>query len=734
VSRGTSSLVGYSGDGGGASTVMIPRVEVFLYATLVTDRFGNTVSYTYDPANPHRLTSVISSDGAAISLQYDAQGKVRYVDTDSRRWEYLYSGAPSTLKTLTAVIRPDLSRWNYAYDNLYQGVRSDARNLWQSCAPNVGTKRSDVAPSAGETSAITITHPAGAVGTFRFRKIIHGTNDTPSYCELAGGGYLGDPYIFIQGVPMAYQVASLYEKTITGPGLATQTWRYRYLPSWTWGSSYGGCLPAGCGISSQTTVDEPTAVDDPIATRRAYVFGNDYRRNSGQLLSLTVSKPLAAVLRTTTNTYVPSGDGQPFPGCPNVPAAALRDPFDLAAHERSSSNGWANCLRPLKTSKTTQSGVWFQRTHNSFDLFARPTSTTRASSLPYTRTETFGYHDNTAKWMLGQVASVNIGAVVVVANTYHSASAALATQSRFGKLERTLGWYGDGTLNTSTDGLNRITTYENYRRGIPQTIRYHNNDSESAVVDNLGQIESHTNAAGFTTGYRYDAIGRMNRIIHPTADTQVWNDTVRTFEPIAAIEYGLAAGHWRLIESSGNARAITYYDARWRPLLTRAFDAADEAGTQRMVLKRFDADNRVTYESYPQRSIAAVTTTPSGIRFEYDGLGRLTKTKADSELLPSVLETSVDYLNGFEQRVTDPRGHATTIAFQAFDDPDQAQPTTITGPLGVVTTIARDVYGKPESMSRAGTWSGSAISTTRSYAYDTHQRLCKTTEPESGAT
>lgn len=44
--------------------------------------------------------------------------------------------------------------------------------------------------------------------------------------------------------------------------------------------------------------------------------------------------------------------------------------------------------------------------------------------------------------------------------------------------------------------------------------------------------------------------------------------------------------------------------------------------------------------------------------------------------------------------------------------------------------ISRDVFGKPRSIAR----SGAGLSAMRSYVYDSHQRLCQTVEPESGAT
>ena len=57
-----------AGPGGGTADRAVPmaaanptasvleREEVRILPTKIVDRFGNTVTYTYDPANPRRLT------------------------------------------------------------------------------------------------------------------------------------------------------------------------------------------------------------------------------------------------------------------------------------------------------------------------------------------------------------------------------------------------------------------------------------------------------------------------------------------------------------------------------------------------------------------------------------------------------------------------------------------------------------------------------------------------------
>lgn len=48
----------------------LPRTEVWILPTKIVDRFGNTVTYTYDPENPANLTKIEANDGRTIKLTY----------------------------------------------------------------------------------------------------------------------------------------------------------------------------------------------------------------------------------------------------------------------------------------------------------------------------------------------------------------------------------------------------------------------------------------------------------------------------------------------------------------------------------------------------------------------------------------------------------------------------------------------------------------------------------------
>lgn len=58
----------------------------------------------------------------------------------------------------------------------------------------------------------------------------------------------------------------------------------------------------------------------------------------------------------------------------------------------------------------------------------------------------------------------------------------------------------------------------------------------------------------------------------------------------------------------------------------------------------------------------------------------------------------------------------------------------MSAPAGVNLTISRDAFGKPTAIARSGAFNGYSNNVTRSYVYDSAQRLCKTVEPEVGAT
>lgn len=708
----TSRSVAPSDAGGASSQVMavprvpmpnfvtgalLKRVEVWILPSRVTDRFGNTVDYTYNAAQPWQLQSIVASDGRSLSFSYvGATSRIASVYDGTRTWNYTYhSNIVGAM--LDRVTLPDNSFWQF-----------NADKLSASLAMYIGPPSCDDEGGVDATPAVgTMTHPSGAQGSFTLTATSHSKSFVQRQCRTDSQG------VEVSAIyPRYFAHKSLTNKTITGPGLPSMAWNYAYSPaanSASWSTCAGSC-PETKNVS----------VTDPRGYVTRYTFGNRHNVTEGQLQQVDAGWNGSTALRTTTTHYRDPAAG-PYP-----------DPTGFSPQARG--NGYmASRFNPEDQRVITQQGVNFNWSASGFDVKARPTVVTRSSSLGSSRTETTVFKDHTSKWVLGQVESVTEASTgaVMVANVYDPSTATLTSTTKFGRLDQSFTYYPDGTLWTRKDGLNQTTTFANYMRGLARNATYADGTTESATIENRGLITSVTDANKFTTNYQYDLIGRLNRIIRPTGDPVVWNDTTLIFEPVTVDEYGLPAGHWRQTISTGNARTITYFDTLWQPRLTRTFDAANDAGTAKTVLRNFDADNRKVFESYPARTIGSVAATPVGTSTAFDGLGRPINTFADSEL--GLLTTTIEYLANFQKRVTNPRGYATTTSYQVFDEPSEAAIAGITAPETLSVGIARDVFGKPTSITRSGTLP-LPVSATRSYVYDTNQRLCKTVEPEIGAT
>ena len=506
----------------------------------------------------------------------------------------------------------------------------------------------------------------------------------------------------------AYGIRSLVGKTIAGPGIPGLTWSYAWGPA----NGFAYC-PGTCPSTKTLTVTDPRG----YATR--YTFGNHYQVTEGQLQSVDEGWDGTNALRTTTSTYRAAGAG-PYLTAPGYSTSESGDDLMQTRY------------LPLAQRTITQQGVTFNWQATTYDTLARLAAVTRSSSLGYARSESTTYSDNKTKWVMGQVASQTIGNLVPRSTNYDVTTALPLNTSEFGKLKANYAFWGDGTLRTLTDGLGHVTTYSNYMRGLAQNILYADGSSEGALVNNLGLITKLTNAAGTFWSYGYDAIGRLSSITPPAGDPVAYNPTTLAYQQVASDEYGLGANHWRQTITTGNAVTVNYFDGMLRKRISNNYDVANTGGTQRMTLSHYDADNRNLFTSYPARNIASITATPPGTTSSYDALGRNILTQASSEL--GTLNTSTAYLSGFQTRVTNPRNYTTTTAYQVFDQPSESAPTSMAGPETLSVTISRDVFGKPLSITRSGSYAGASVSATRSYVYDANQLLCKTIEPEIGAT
>jgi YD repeat-containing protein len=725
------------------------RRKNVLYATRVEDRFGNWVTYHYDNAAnaPGRLREINAIDGRKISVNYGPNGRISIVtattSTNSapRSWTYGYAATTSGRTTLASVARPDGSAWSIDFAAF---TNAEIKYLlsYQNNEPMRGCVMLEPPQNQGEAARPTgrITHPSGATGTFITFIEEHGRSNVPLSC----GGFtepVNDPNDDINLFPISYHAFTLGTKRVSGPGLVDAEWNYSYEPGFfaephvgtTWDRpvcNLGAqcyepvCTDDSCAGASVTTVTGP----DNKWMR--YTFGNSFKYNEGKLLKQEIGNGPAAIERTVEQAYDMSRSGRPYPSSLGQSQKVNGD----------SSSG--EFLRPQLRNTVLQQGhsfQWHVDTCNGspcLDGFVRPTRVIRASSLGHSKTETTVYHDNPSKWVLGQVKSQAVNGIETF-RTDFDANDLPRKAYRFGKLQHTLTYNTTpgtqaGTLASYADGRDNVIQLSNWKRGIPQLLQYPGGTSQSAVVDDRGWIESVTNENAYKTCYKYDALGRLSEVTYPSesqtgeCDAFTWNQTTQAFVQVNETEYGIPAGHWRQTVQTGNGVKINYFDALWRPLLARQYDAGNASGTQRFTRFAYDHAGRTTFASYPSTSSSPAT----GIRTIHDVLGRPTSVMQDSELGP--LTTTTRYEAGFQTWIKNPRlAETRTTHYLAYDEPTTDWPLAIAHPEGVHTTIERDVFGKPTAIARTD---GAGIGEIRSYAYNQHHELCRQVEPETGAT
>lgn len=679
----------------------LARQDMFLMASRVEDRFGNWVQYTYDSANPLRLLRIEANDGRVVTLTY-ANGRVSSAFDGTRTWQYQYSSQGD----LQFVVLPDGSRWQF---NLRPFVHAEPFLLNEYFA----TCDSYPYPQHPTGGVGTITHPSGAIGTFTGTLFVNGRTNVDRVCNYAAGTDPAEGWTTGSVYQRWTTNQGLHTKSISGPGMPTMTWTY--------GNSggVGGWAPCyGCVDRKTVTVLEPSG------SMTRHTFGTRWRSNEGQLLRLEEGWDGSTALKTIDFRYREPA-GQVF--------------ADSIGYSPWLFSDWLSTRnRPQDQRIITQQGVSFVWEANSqavaFDAFARPLLARAWSSLGPSRSLAREYRDFASPWVLGQTQRVveTATGLEVERTEYHPTNGLPSAQYSFGRLTKRMEYNADGTLFRLVDPAGKTTTFQNFYRGQPQRAIFADGTFATQVVNNLGNASEYTNESGTTTRFWFDPMGRVSKVIYPPGDDEPYCDIDQSFVQSFFADRGMPAGHWRQTITTCNARTERWFDGFWRVRLERRQDLSNPSATGSTVETRFDAGGRKAFQSFPLRDIAQVDAVGEGTGYEYDALNRIVRMRASSEL--GVLTTSTDYLGNFTKRVTNPRGHASVFSFQVFDEPREDVISSVSLPEAVQVSLLRDVFGKANAIVRSGPGPGGTISATRSYTYDAFQRLCKTVEPETGAT
>jgi YD repeat-containing protein len=697
------------------SSNILTRREASMYVTRIQDRFGNTLTYNWNGDN---LDSIVASDERKLTLSYVAgtplihTATLQALDAPVRTWTYSYNDN-AVFPSLTGVQLPDGGAWSYQIGDLESTTLAT---------------QSTICDSAGDLHAQpavgSMTHPSGLMATFTVTPILHGRSYVPRYCR----SYSGSTKTYAN-IPSLYYQYSVTQEVLSGAGITIpQIWAWSYSPpnqSW---------LSDACASGGTCPSTIYTDVTDPGKRATRYTFSNRYDVTEGQLKRTDYYSGAAgsSISRSVSNTYADPTAG-PWP-VSYGDDLQNRDNFDQV--EQSA---------PLQKRDIAQDGDTYTWEAEAFNQYAQVTKTKRCNSIvgqiAYCNNGSGGleeqtdYLNNTAYWVLGLPLKItNLGTGEAESENTYNTNATLAARKRFGQLLMSYGYDTQGNLSSFTDGNSNKTTLTNYKRGIPQLITFpavqSNTYTESRTVDDLGRITAFKDRASNTTHYQYDPVtGRLNEIDYPTGDTVAWNATRITFAPVGTGR-GLSGTHWVQTVTRGASHVDTYYDALLRPVLTDTYGGSFNATT----LRNYDWKSEPTFESYPDSSPLNFTTTTSaikGIYSSYDALERLKQVDQDSEL--GTLSTKTEYLSSASVRTMDPKTYVTTRSYQVFDQPSYDAVIKVVAPEGVNQAITRDVYGNPTAIRQygsSGAWSGDI---TKSLAYDSYHRLCRTTEPESGS-
>lgn len=660
------------------------RTNVYLLVSSIVDKNGNSVSYSWAG---DKLQSITSSDGRAITLGWTGN-VITSVSAYGKAWTYGYS----PYGQLERVGLPDGSAWSY---NMLNAPPRIQYPFWAGIdASDPGCTE---APEGTSSGWVSIKHPSGAEGRFDFAAIRHRRSGVPMHaCHLVWSDPEGIQFSRYElGIPDYFDTLSLTSKSVSGGGLPSGTWTYEYEIA-EGRVHMSMSLPLPCQTCQK---DKSVRVNNPDGTATEYRFGTLYEGNDGLLLGTYKRDANNTILRAERSEYVTPVEAQsmPFP--------------EVYGYNLGGDDGSTVRIRPVKavmlaeggTISATADGVTsmnatvFNRFSSNFDRFGRPQQVQRASSLGYSATDTMAYEHLLGRWIVGLLKQKGTDGAEVERTDFNGMGDPERTY-RFGKLAYTLGYGANGVLTSVTDGRHHTIGLADWYRGVPRVITHPGGVQQSATVDPAGWITSTTDELHASHGYGYDGMGRVSAVVYPTGDSTVWNNTHSEFRALTPADWlppGISAGQWRQFTYQGNHHKATYFDALWRPVLALEYDAQNSGATMRSTRTAYDTNGNVVFQSYP---VAGADPVSQGTRTQYDALDRPVSIKQDSEHGP--LETTIQYLPGFVRRTTNPRNQSTTEWFQVFDTPTYDFPVRIEAPENTLTTIARDAWGKPLSITR----------------------------------
>ena len=466
------------------------------------------------------------------------------------------------------------------------------------------------------------------------------------------------------GYPTGGTISYQYGRVLFGSASGTSTVvTSKYASGGTWSFSYAPST--GFGVADVTTVTGPSGTEvyrhvgwGTVGSNELWKVGLLLQKNTGSLQSEALqwsSQQVAA-----QSYYRPDQ------------SRLVIDAVTFA---------------PILVSRTiTQDATAYTTTYSNFDSYGNPGSISETGNA--TRTRSLSWFVNPSKWIIQTPANETLSGVGTIQRSYDS-NGNLIFLNRSGVIWRYV-HTGSGDIAQIINPRGTTTTYNSYKRGIPQQEQHAEGVTISRTVGDAGTVTSETDGRGYVTGYGYDGLNRLTRINHPARNdvTIVWSATTRTL-------------------TRGPFREVVSYDGFGRTV------KIDRNGV--VTALAYDALGRKVSESYA--GYPSLLT-----RYAYDILDRQIRlTHPDNSTVVT------QYLGGNIVSTTDERGKVTRRAYRSYGDPAQAALMAVTAPVAAANlAIQRNGLDQVTRVSQAGL--------SRLYSYDSRFYLVSENDPETGVT
>lgn len=623
-----------------------------LSATRARDTNGNWITASYTNlgyAQPHVPTQITTSDGRSVQITYN-NGKVsNIVGPNGLTWQY-EQGTGLKLKKVTL---PNGQTHQYTYYDTRPSGLSDFD--W---AVSIDRLKSITGPYGGTT---TYEYKRDQVAQFWFGF---------EYCGEECGWILPDNPTY----------SRIGKKTSSDGGV----WTFTYNPSFTQGQYDVTTVSGPSGTAAFKYIGRSFDVSSP-----GQRFSNSLYPEC-QMWDAEVTKVGLLAEKSIGSSYTETYQWT-LVTAPRLPATSAVS-RSIAPLGSPPSSVKASCeygsYNPALSRKTiTLNGAQYVQEQLAHNPYGQPTVLRETGPNGEVRTTTYSYYSNLALNIVSRLDDEIVTGASSLTREWDSTGRVLSVTKDGVTTSYTYTSAGD--LASSTKPGGRVTTFSQYKRGIPQHEAQPESITITRVVDDAGRVASETDGEGHTKGYTYDGLGRPTSIDYPLG-----NDT--------SISY---TANTKSVTRGGLVQSTTY-DGFGR-LKNNVLGGIATTYT-------YDALGRRTFQSNPGNSSI-------GTSYQYDALNQVTRvTNADS--------TYRTYTYGPANiTMRDERGNYTTYSYRGYGDPDAS---VLIGIVAANPTanilITRGVDDLVTGITQAGL--------TRTFGYDARKYLVSETHPEMGTT